>query len=136
MHFKYAFCVTILTDALLRLLSFDSVPLGTYSLCSEMISASYHNRADVLTLDRGVTDALNLELLRELADSLRDLKQDSNVNGIVLACSNRKFFPIGFDLPQLIELGVPVPYLADCVLRHSLAIQTECSYRSKTLGGT
>ncbi len=69
-----------------------------------MISTNYHNRVAVLTLDRGVTNALNLELLRELADSLRELKQNPDVNGVVLTSSNRKFFSIGFDLPQLIGL--------------------------------
>lgn len=57
-----------------------------------------------MTLDRGVTNALNLELLREFSEALQELKQDSNVHGIVLTSSNHKFFSIGFDLPQLIEL--------------------------------
>ncbi len=69
-----------------------------------MISTDYHNHVAVLTLDRGVNNALNLELLKELAGLLRELEKDSNVNGIVLTSSNRKFFSIGFDLPQLIEL--------------------------------
>lgn len=69
-----------------------------------MITTNYHNQVAVLTLDRGVTNALNLELLRELAETLRDLMQAPDVSGIVLTSSNHKFFSIGFDLPQLIGL--------------------------------
>lgn len=70
-----------------------------------MISTNYHNQVAVVTLDRSVTNALNLELLSELAEALQRLKQKSDVNGLVLTSSNEKFFSIGFDLPQLIELA-------------------------------
>lgn len=148
----------------------------------KMISTDYQNGTAVVKLDRGTTNALNLELLGELGETLSRLDQESSVRGLVLGSSNDKFFSIGFDIPQLyglskknfgvfykafnqvcldlyrlpkptvaaltghavaggcilalccdyrliakgrklmglneIRLGVPVPYLADCVLRN------------------
>jgi enoyl-CoA hydratase/carnithine racemase len=138
-------------------------------------------------LNRGVTNALDLELLNALSDTLRRLQPDPDVHALVLASANDKFFSIGFDIPQLlklpqevfrvfyqtfnrtcmdlytfpkptvaaitghaiaggcilalccdyrfiaqgrklmglneIKLGVPVPYPADCILRHLIGIR-------------
>jgi len=59
----------------------------------------------IITLNRGVTNAINLQLANELAETLQELEHDSDVRGLVLASSNDKFFSIGFDIPQLYELG-------------------------------
>jgi enoyl-CoA hydratase/carnithine racemase len=138
-------------------------------------------------LNRGVTNALDLELLNALSDTLRRLQPDPDVHALVLASANDKFFSIGFDIPQLlklpqevfrvfyqtfnrtcmdlytfpkptvaaitghaiaggcilalccdyrfiaqgrklmglneIKLGVPVPYPADCILRHLIGVR-------------
>jgi enoyl-CoA hydratase/carnithine racemase len=147
----------------------------------------YRDHVAIVKLDRGVTNAIDLQLVKELADTLRSVKHDADVRGLVLGSSNAKFFCIGFDIPQLFELskedfalfyrafnrmcldlymlpkptiaaitghataggcilalccdyrfiaqgrklmglneiklGVPVPYLVDCVLRHIVGIR-------------
>ncbi|MCP4023100.1 MAG: enoyl-CoA hydratase/isomerase family protein [Desulfobacteraceae bacterium] len=58
----------------------------------------------IIRLDNGVTNAINLLMVRELAAVLAELKKKYNGqnHGIVL-CGNPKFFSIGFDLPSLIN---------------------------------
>lgn len=60
----------------------------------------------VVKLDRGVTNAISLELVLELKETLRDVRDDSAHRGLVLTGSNEKFFCIGFDIPELFELEV------------------------------
>ena len=152
-----------------------------------MIDLKYKDKVAVLKLDRGVTNAINLEVINELAKVLKAVKADTNVHALVLSSTNDKFFSIGFDIPQLynlskkdfklfyeifnescmglytfpkptvaaitghaiaggfilalccdyriigkgrklmglneIKLGVPVPYLADCVLQNLIGIR-------------
>ncbi len=71
-----------------------------------MIELTREDGVAVLTLDRDVTNALSLELLRTLNEVLKKMKSDPAVQGLVLVSSNTKFFSIGFDLPQLIDLSV------------------------------
>jgi enoyl-CoA hydratase/carnithine racemase len=59
----------------------------------------------LVRLDRGVTNALDLVSVNELAGVIEQAKNDSAVRGLVLASANEKFFSIGFDIPQLYELG-------------------------------
>lgn len=61
----------------------------------------------VIKLNRGVTNALNLELLHALAEALDQVRQDPNVHGLVLTSESEKFFSIGFDIPQLFDLARP-----------------------------
>jgi enoyl-CoA hydratase/carnithine racemase len=153
-----------------------------------MIAVDYQDSVAVVKLDRGVTNALNLACVDELARVLQTVRSDPKVRGIVLGSTNEKFFSIGFDIPQLFELskedfrrfyrafnqtcldlytlpkptvaavtghavaggcilalccdyrliaegrklmglneiklGVPVPYLADCVLRSLVGVRT------------
>ncbi len=58
----------------------------------------------LVTLNRGVTNALNLEFVAELGDTVRDLKDDPDTRALVLRGSNDKFFAIGWDLPELLTL--------------------------------
>lgn len=69
-----------------------------------MITTENHDSVMLVKLDRGVTNALNLELVNRLAGVLQEAKGDNNVHGLVLAGSNDKFFSIGFDIPRLIGL--------------------------------
>ena len=55
-------------------------------------------------MDRGVTHAIDLDLVMALTDAFDRLGRDEDVHGVVLTGSGRKFFSIGFDLPRLIEL--------------------------------
>jgi 3,2-trans-enoyl-CoA isomerase len=48
-----------------------------------------------------VTNALNLQLLTEISESLKKVSKDPHVHGIVLSSSNDKFFSIGYDIRAL-----------------------------------
>ena len=69
------------------------------------IGVEHHDKVAVVRLDRGVTNPLNLQLVNELAETLGRLKGNSDVRGLVLGSANEKFLSIGFDIPQLFELG-------------------------------
>jgi enoyl-CoA hydratase/carnithine racemase len=69
-----------------------------------MIKVTVEDGVAVVRLDRGVINALNLQLIKELAETLQRVKLDSEVQGLVLGSANDKFFSIGFDIPQLFEL--------------------------------
>ena len=71
----------------------------------KMIRIEYHNNVAIVKLDRNVTNALNLELVNELAETIQKVKHDSDVYSFVLSSSNEKFFSIGFDIPQLFGLS-------------------------------
>jgi len=73
----------------------------------KMITTDFHDNVMIVKLNRGVTNALNLELVNQLTEILQKTKQAPDVHGLVLCSSNDKFFSIGFDIPQLIELERP-----------------------------
>jgi enoyl-CoA hydratase/carnithine racemase len=70
-----------------------------------MIHIKYYNKVAVVKLDRNTTNALNLELVDELADILQRVKHNSDAYSLVLSSSHEKFFSIGFDIPQLIGIS-------------------------------
>ncbi|MFW9992761.1 MAG: enoyl-CoA hydratase/isomerase family protein [Candidatus Odinarchaeota archaeon] len=70
-----------------------------------MIEIEYLEQVGVLKLNRGITNAINLELVNQLSNSLKKMKEDPAVRGIVLTSSNNKFFAIGLDIPGLIGLS-------------------------------
>lgn len=59
----------------------------------------------ILRLSYGTTNAIQLELVNELDESLHNLRTNPEVRGLVLTCANEKFFSIGFNIPQLIGLS-------------------------------
>jgi len=69
-----------------------------------MISIEYQDTVAVAKLERGVTNALNLPLVEELAKILQTVKNAPDTHGLVLTSTNDKFFSIGFDIPRLFEL--------------------------------
>jgi len=71
----------------------------------ETIKVDYYEGVVFARLNRGVTNALNLELLQEFGDFLQRVGSDSAVRGIVLASTNEKFFSIGLDIPELYGLN-------------------------------
>ena len=70
-----------------------------------MIDVNYNKFVAVVKLNRGVTNAMNAELIRELADTLEKLRTMPDVRAIVLSSNNEKFFSIGLDIPQLYDLA-------------------------------
>jgi enoyl-CoA hydratase/carnithine racemase len=69
------------------------------------ILVEHRNGTALLALDRGTTNAIDLNLVRELVDLLRSAGDDASVRGIVLTGAGGKFFSIGFDIPSLYDLG-------------------------------
>ena len=72
----------------------------------KMVRTEYRDQVAVVTLDRPATNALNLQLVDQLAGALERARHDSEVHSLVVGSSNDKFFSIGFDIPQLFDLPV------------------------------
>ncbi|RTZ97125.1 MAG: hypothetical protein DSY90_08185 [Deltaproteobacteria bacterium] len=99
-----------------------------------------HDPVVVLRLSRGVTNAINLEMVSELSDALADVAD--KYRGLILAGGN-KFFSIGLDLPALVRLDRD--RMADFLSRfhqvilslYTLPIPTACAMSGHaTAGGT
>jgi len=59
----------------------------------------------VVRLCRGVTNALDLKMVTELAQVVHLVGVDPSFLGLVLASNNDKFLSIGFDIPNLVQLA-------------------------------
>lgn len=59
----------------------------------------------IVTLERGVTNAVNPALVEELAETVGRLRDDEETRAVVLRSANDKFFMIGWDIPELISLS-------------------------------
>lgn len=70
----------------------------------KLIRREYRDRVAILKLNRGIINALNLQLVNQLAENLQKVRDDSDVHSLVLCSSNEKFFSIGFDIPELFKL--------------------------------
>jgi len=71
----------------------------------ELIRIEHHGKVVILKLNRGVTNALNLQLVNQLAENLQEVRDDPEAHSLVLCSSNEKFFSIGFDIPELFKLA-------------------------------
>ncbi len=71
----------------------------------EFVSIEHQNQIAILKLNREITNAINGDLVLALDSALKSQTADPEVLGIVLASSNRKFFSIGLDIPNLFALG-------------------------------
>ncbi|KPK70837.1 hypothetical protein AMJ87_08190, partial [candidate division WOR_3 bacterium SM23_60] len=70
-----------------------------------MIQVEHHGTTVMARLSRSVTNALNLDLLNELAEILKKVRKDSTIYSFILTSANDKFFSIGFDIPELYGLS-------------------------------
>jgi len=57
----------------------------------------------VLRLNRGVTNPISLDFVQNILEKIQRIKDDQKIKGLVITCTNAKFFSIGFDLPELYE---------------------------------
>ena len=69
-----------------------------------MIRVEQRDHVAIVTLEREVTNAINLELAERLDEVLTAIRDDPGVRAIVLASGNDKFFSIGFSIPELYDL--------------------------------
>jgi enoyl-CoA hydratase/carnithine racemase len=70
----------------------------------DTLTLEHHDDVTILRLNRGVTNPINLEMIRDLAETLRSLKCNPKTRCLVLTSASDKFFSIGFDLPHLLDL--------------------------------
>ncbi|UCH10585.1 MAG: enoyl-CoA hydratase/isomerase family protein [Fidelibacterota bacterium] len=68
------------------------------------IQSEHHHGILTLALNRGITNAINAQVIAELTDTLQSAQSNPEVNGIVLTSANDKFFSIGLDIPELYPL--------------------------------
>jgi enoyl-CoA hydratase/carnithine racemase len=71
----------------------------------EMVSVEDRGRVALVKLNNRVTNALSSTVVHRLAGILRRVREDDDINGLVLTSSNEKFFSIGFDIPELFEMN-------------------------------
>lgn len=69
------------------------------------IERELRQKAALLKLNRSVTNPINLELINDLSGHIKTSIDDKGVAGVVLTSTNEKFFSIGFDIPELIDLS-------------------------------
>jgi len=69
-----------------------------------MISLEYHKKVAIVKLQRSITNPINLKLVTELMSVLQKVWNDSKIGSMILSSANDKFFSIGFNIPELIEL--------------------------------
>lgn len=69
----------------------------------KMIEIEYQDAVAVVKLNRSVTNAIDLELVRELAEAIDAVAADDRACAVVLCSGSEKFFSIGFDIPHLLE---------------------------------
>jgi len=71
----------------------------------KLITIEHQNQVAILRLNRGTTNAINSDLVLALDSAVKRQGADPDVRGLVLTSSNRKFFSIGLDIPNLFALG-------------------------------
>jgi len=69
------------------------------------IVIEYRDNVAVLKLNRGVTNPINPQLLKELSEGLREVKENTAIHALIIASTNNKFFSIGLDIPELFDLS-------------------------------
>jgi len=69
-----------------------------------LIAIDRHQGTVILTLSREITNAINMALISELCEALRQIGDDPECRGLVLTGANDKFFSIGLDIPELFPL--------------------------------
>ena len=70
-----------------------------------LVDIENQDNVAIMRLKNGVTNPISLDLIKEISQNLKELKEDHSVCGVVLTGSNDKFFSIGFDLPNLYKQG-------------------------------
>jgi len=58
----------------------------------------------VVRMDSSTINPISFELIGEMADAIKKVRDDEDITGLVLASANDKFFSIGFDLPNIIDI--------------------------------
>jgi enoyl-CoA hydratase/carnithine racemase len=70
-----------------------------------LVTIEIHDTVAVIQMRNGITNAINLDLIGQLSNTISHIAQNDNLIGLVLTGSNDKFFSIGFDIPTLYDLS-------------------------------
>lgn len=70
-----------------------------------MIQTDIQNNIAICSLNRGVINALNANMIHLIHDELDKVGKMQNVHGVIIKSSNSKFYSIGLDLPELFPLS-------------------------------
>ena len=70
----------------------------------KFIESELREKVILLRLNRSVTNPINLALINELSGRVEKAKDEQEIIGAVVTSANDKFFSIGFDIPELIDL--------------------------------
>ena len=71
---------------------------------TKLILLDVQDNVGIVKLNHGVTNAIHLDLVHALLETLQKARSEFRLRGLVFASANEKFFSIGFNLPELIEL--------------------------------
>ena len=66
------------------------------------LQLAIHDKLTVLTLDRGRSNPINLEMITELTQAMKRLEEDSDVAGVILT-GKENFFSSGVDLIEVYD---------------------------------
>jgi len=69
-----------------------------------MIQTDIQKNIATCSLNRGVTNPLNANMIHTIHDELDKVEKMQNVHGVILTSGNSKFYSIGLDLPELFPL--------------------------------
>ncbi len=68
------------------------------------IQTGDHRGVIIVKLSQDITNAIDMELINELSETLRQAGENPDIRGLVLTSANDKFFSIGLDIPLLFPL--------------------------------
>ncbi|MBD3334074.1 MAG: hypothetical protein GF355_00995 [Candidatus Eisenbacteria bacterium] len=70
----------------------------------ETIKIEMSRNIATIRLDNGPTNAINLQVLKDLNAALDEIMSHGEAGACILAAAGEKFFSIGFDLPELYDV--------------------------------
>ncbi len=71
-----------------------------------MIQTDIRDKIAICSLNRGVTNALNRNIIQVIHDELDKFGKMQDIHGVILTSSNSKFYSIGLDIPELFPLSI------------------------------
>lgn len=79
--------------------------MGLKRVEMKKVSVARQDRVAIVRLERGVTNAMDLDFVNKLSEVLGSVEQDPYTSSLVLSSANDKFFSIGLDIPNLFGLS-------------------------------
>jgi enoyl-CoA hydratase/carnithine racemase len=69
-----------------------------------LIQIKTHQKVAICSLNNGVTNAINADMIQRIGDTLDEFENNQEINGVLITSSNSKFYSIGLDIPELFNL--------------------------------